>query len=296
MVSDAIGILAALGSAASWAMGAFLFKRLGLQIPPVPLTLAKSTLGLVILAVVAFSFGPVSVPWTSLLLLLFSGFLGIAVADALFFKALNAISAHTVVQMMTLGQILTIFLAYLFLQEPLSPTTGLSVTAIIGGVALVSYSQVREEGTSDSLPGLVAGLLSVVAMALSVIVAKLGVAGTDALSGTLIRMLGGVLGALLLFRLIGQGVNPLVVMRSDAGLSLRFVGAVSLITFGGFFLSLLAIQQTSVAIANTLIGTEPLFVLLFGLLLRKERLTLARAAGTGLSLFGIGALSLPEIL
>jgi drug/metabolite transporter (DMT)-like permease len=41
MNAELIGIAAALGSGASWALGSVLFRRLGDSIPPVALTFAK---------------------------------------------------------------------------------------------------------------------------------------------------------------------------------------------------------------------------------------------------------------
>jgi drug/metabolite transporter (DMT)-like permease len=79
-----IGIAAALGSAAAWAMGSVLFKMLGDKLPPVPLTFAKGLAGAAMLGIALTSFGLHSVAYPSLLLLMVSGLLGIAIGDTFF--------------------------------------------------------------------------------------------------------------------------------------------------------------------------------------------------------------------
>lgn len=85
MVDDKIiGAAAALGSAASWALGSVLFKMLGDKLEPVALTFAKGLLGVLMLggALMFFGFQPVKLE--PILLLTFSGLLGIAIGDTFF--------------------------------------------------------------------------------------------------------------------------------------------------------------------------------------------------------------------
>ena len=72
-----IGIAAALGSAASWALGSVLFRRLGDELPPVALTFAKGSASVILLgaALLLIGFNPLSAEVWGLLIL--SGLLGI---------------------------------------------------------------------------------------------------------------------------------------------------------------------------------------------------------------------------
>jgi len=79
-----IGIAAALGSAASWAVGSVLFKMLGDKLQPIALTFAKGAAGVVMLGMALMFVGFRGIEYQSLLLLTLSGILGIAIGDTFF--------------------------------------------------------------------------------------------------------------------------------------------------------------------------------------------------------------------
>src|SRR5450830_1420406 len=111
MLDDRIvGMAAALGSAASWAVGSVLFKMLGDKLQPIPLTFAKGVVGAIMLGLALIFVGPRSIEVLPLLLLTLSGSLGIAIGDTFFFMALRNLGAHTIVVLLTLGQVLTVLL------------------------------------------------------------------------------------------------------------------------------------------------------------------------------------------
>jgi drug/metabolite transporter (DMT)-like permease len=85
-----IGAAAALGSAASWALGSVLFKMLGDKLEPVALTFAKGLLGVLMLGVALVFLGFQPVKYESVLLLTFSGLLGIAIGDTFFLSRCEA--------------------------------------------------------------------------------------------------------------------------------------------------------------------------------------------------------------
>jgi drug/metabolite transporter (DMT)-like permease len=66
-----------------------------------------------------------------------------------------------------------------------------------------------------------------------------------------------------------------------------FLISVAVVTFGGFWLSLLAIDKIDVSIANTLNATEPLFVLPLAAFVLKERITRVVVFGALLTFVGI---------
>jgi drug/metabolite transporter (DMT)-like permease len=85
MLDDrALGLAAALGSAMSWALGSVLFKMLGDKLPPIPLTFAKGSVGVVMLGLVLASVGLRGMDAQVILLLTLSGVLGIAIGDTFF--------------------------------------------------------------------------------------------------------------------------------------------------------------------------------------------------------------------
>jgi drug/metabolite transporter (DMT)-like permease len=70
-----------------------------------------------------------------------------------------------------------------------------------------------------------------------------------------------------------------------------FVLSVGVVTFGGFWLGLVAFAYTPVAIASSLTATEPVFALILAAALLRERLTLRAVAGTAATALGVVLLS-----
>jgi drug/metabolite transporter (DMT)-like permease len=129
-------------------------------------------------------------------------------------------------------------------------------------------------------------------MAVSIIIAKEALATTNSLQAAFIRMLAGTAGIFLFGQATRQLVGVLTPLRTPrfAGF---FVFSVAVVTFGGFWLSLLAIEKIDVTIANTLGSTEPLFVLPLAAFLLKETITLGVVIGSTLTVLGIALLVSP---
>ncbi len=286
MQAPTIGILAALGSAASWALGSILFKRLGENLSPQAMTLAKGGLSVAVLSLAVFVVGFEAIPQNTALLLGVSGLVGITLGDTFFFAALQHLSAHAVVVMLVLGQVLTVLLAMVFLGETPSLMNWWGIGLVVGGVALVLHDQMRGELQATRRAGIWFGLLVVICLSSSLIIAKQGLESVSAIQATWLRMLAGTAG-MLAFGLARGRLEPWLSPLRDLRLLVRFCVAVLVITFGGFWLSLLALKHLNVAIANTLTATEPVFVIPLAALLLGERVSKQAAIGTAVTVAGI---------
>lgn len=281
-----IGIAAALGSAASWALGSVLFKKLGDELSPIALTFAKGVVGAVFLGVAMVATGYDDIGARAWMLLILSGLLGIAAGDTFFFMALRNLGAHAIVVLLTLGQVLTVLLAVVWLGERPSAGEWGGIGLVVAGVTIVMWTRLTDEESRSGISGLAWGLLSVVCMSVSIIIAKEALETTGSIQATFVRMLAGTVGIFLFgqaTRQLAGAMRPLSQPRF-AGL---FLVSVAVITFGGFWLSLAAIEHVEVSIANTLNSTEPLFVLPLAAFVLKERITLPVIIGSGLSVLGI---------
>ena len=288
MDSEAIGMMAALGSAASWAVGSILFKRLGEKISPLAMTLAKGVISVILLGLTLVLTGYNSLPQQALLLLIVSGLLGIALGDTFFFAALQDLGPHLLVLLLMLGQVLTIILALLFLGETPTLLTWLGIVLVISGIGFVMWSRLRRspEQQVSRLRGIAFGLLSVICLSLSIIMAKKGLESISAIQATFIRMLAGTTG--MMFFGLGTGqIKRWVKPFQDFKLSGLFLVSVGVITFGGFWLSLVAIKYVDVSVANTLNSTEPLFVLPLAAVFLKEKIGFNSIIGTAIATLGI---------
>ena len=281
-----IGIAAALGSAASWAVGSILFKQLGERISSLALTLSKGMVSVALLGVAVALTGYQTIDRQPLLLLILSGLLGVALGDTFFFEALQDLGPHALVVLLMLGQVFTIILAVLFLGEMPTPAGWLGIALVVLGIAMVLLTKLSSEKQASRLRGIIFGLLSVLCMSVSIIIAKQALLSVSAIQATFIRMLSGTL-AMFFFGSVTQRLARWAMPFKDLKLVGFFLVSVCIVTFGGFWLSLVAIKNVSVPIANTLNSTEPLFVLPLATIFLKEPISLAAVIGTLISILGI---------
>jgi drug/metabolite transporter (DMT)-like permease len=235
------------------------------------MTLVKSLMSVLLLAVVLIFVGWASVPSSSLGWLILSGLIGIAAGDTFFFAALRRLPVHQLVILMMVAPGITLIMAILFLGEMPSPIAWLGIALILSGVTLTLGADLRKsKGPKRASTGLIFGLLSIFSMGVSVIIAKIGLDVVPALQATFLRMAAGFVGMFILAlarREIRGWLEPL---RRD-GLKWRFALAVAIVTFGGFWLALFSVKRLDVSVANTLLATEPLFTLPLSVFWLRER-------------------------
>lgn len=283
---NAIGIIAALGSAASWSVGALLFSRLGESLSSFAMTLVKGGVSVVLLGLLTVLLGGFSdIGPEAYYYLAISGLLGIALSDTFFFSALKELGPRAVVLLMTLGQVVTVVLAVLLLGERLPLNGWIGIVFIVSGIAIGMLPGASGPGMSTG-KGIVLGLVSVLSMSVSVILAKKGLDEISTVHATLIRMLAGTAG-MLLIGIATRRLRKWVMPFQDTRLMVRFFLAVCVITFGGFWLAIVAVKYTSVAVANSLISTEPIFIIPLSVIFLKEKLTPQAVVGAVIAVAGV---------
>jgi drug/metabolite transporter (DMT)-like permease len=226
-------------------------------------------------------------------MLALSGLLGIALGDTFFFEALNDLGPQPLLVLAVLGQVLTVISAVLFLHE--SPALGAwtGVSLVIIGVAVVLRGKLTADEKATGLRGVGFGLLAVICMCASNLVAKAALReGGDTIAATFIRMAAGTLGVLLL-GLSTHRLKAWVSPFRDLRMVRWFLISVVVVTFGGFWLSMVAYKYIPVSIASCLTSTEPVFALILAAVLRQERLSLPVVVGTLATVLGVALICLP---
>lgn len=197
-----IGEAMALGSAAAWAVGVILARQLGAYLPPLALNLLKNTLVLCVLAPVALLLHAgawPTLPPRDLLIVLASGVIGIALADTLYFRALNELGAGRMGVIGNLYSPLVLLLGFVFLDERLGGMQWLGFALVAGGVLLVSHpSRGRPADPGHTLRGIALGLLAIALMAVAIVMVKRTLETQPLLWVTLLRLCGALAGLLFL--------------------------------------------------------------------------------------------------
>lgn len=191
------GELAALGAALVWSMAVILFRRSGEQVPPVTLNLFKNTVALLLfvlsIPLVGSTFAPASATTADWLILLFSGAVGIAVADTLFFAALNRLGAGRAAIVDCLYSPFIILWAVVLLDEQV----GLPHLAAAGLVGVAVWlgtwdpaQRADQAARRNLLWGALSGGLAMFTMAGGIVAAKPVLERSDFWWATTVRLLG----------------------------------------------------------------------------------------------------------
>ena len=289
-----IGEAMALGSAAAWAVGVILARQLGAHLPPLALNLLKNTLVLCVLAPVALLLHAgawPALPTRDLLIVLASGVIGIALADTLYFRALNELGAGRMGVIGNLYSPLVLLLGFVFLDERLGGMQWLGFALVAGGVLLVSHpSRGRVTDPGHTLRGIALGLLAIALMAVAIVMVKRTLETQPLLWVTLLRLCGALAGLLFLAMLPSMrqrmrfvpGDVPWhrLVLAALVGQGLSMV-----LWLGGY-------KFTSASVAAILNESASVFLVVLAALWLREPLGRRGVVGVALTFSGIACMLL----
>lgn len=289
---EILGIIAALGSAASWAFATVVFDRLGKVIPYAGITFLKgffSILLMLLLVAIVGDFKEVS-PHDAIILIA-SGIIGIAVGDTLFFKSLQDLGAKVQVLYFMLGQIITMLLSFFLLGDMLTVEEYIGAMILLCGIIIVTWG--KQEDHPNKTRGIIGGFLSILCFSISTIMIKFTEADIDVISASFYRMLAGTL-IMTLFGLTTHKMKSWIAPLKNVKTLVLFFINVIVITIGGFILSMYAIKTISVSLASILSTTEPVFVLLLAYLINREKVNKRELIGATVSIIGLLIIILHE--
>lgn len=285
-----IGEILSLGSAAAWAVGVIAYRRLGDRLSPLRLNFLKSTLILIAMLPLAMLVeGPLppALSASDWLRVVGSGVLGIAVADTLYFGALNALGAARMGVIGNLYSPLVVLLSFVLLDEQLRALQWFGFVLVSIGVLLSAWVPARWRGNAaDPLRGAILGATSIALMALAIVMIKRVLEVQPLLWITTLRMLGAWLGMLVLAALRGQWALlhdrtqpvPWRQLLIAAGFG---QGLAMLMWLGGY-------KYTSASVAAILNETASVFILVLAWAWLHERPGGRGLIGVTLALTGVG--------
>ncbi len=312
-----IGEAAALTAAILWAAATLMFGRMGRQLAPVVLNLAKGLFAvafiLITLAIrpalpaAASATDTAAFPVTATLYLLLSGGIGIGLGDTAYFSAINTLGARRALLLETLAPPMAAVLAWIFLAEQLSPMAVVGIGLTLLGVAWVISERVPGTDQKKWGAGLQVALLATFCQASGAVLSRAALANTtvDPLWSSLLRLLAGLvfMGVLVAVQpqrlgeyqrsavAEAQGTWQIRWRSSLAALKTpRLIAAVGIAaffaTYLGIWLQQIALKYTAAGIAQSLLATSPLFVLPMAALL-GDRISWRATVGAAITLSGV---------
>jgi drug/metabolite transporter (DMT)-like permease len=293
-----LGELFSLLSAMAWAVGVILYRKLGTRLPPLALNFLKNCLVLgMLLPLVPLLHGfelPRMGPAT-IAIALGSGVIGIALADTLYFRALNELGAGRMGVVGNLYSPFVIVLSFLFLGERLTLLQGGGFVLVSAGVLLVARPAARAAEPESREParrtrGVLYGVAAIALMAIAIVMVKRTLETQPLLWVTLLRLLGALLGMAAIALSSGQWrrLGPrgarfdwrLLLLAAFVGQCLAMV------------LWLAGYKYTQASIAAILNETASIFILLLAWLWLREPIGRRGVLGVTLTLSGVAMMLL----
>ena len=224
-----------------------------------------------------------------------SGLVGFVIGDFFLFQAFVWIGPRLSMLMMSLVPVISAFQAWIFLGETITLVQMVGILLTVGGVAWVVMGRNASNNQKDKnyMRGILYGLGGAVGQASGLVLAKNGLGGEfSPISANLIRLIIGT--AVLWFITLIQKESKTTfkkIVNDSRGLLFVALGS-----FAGPFLgvsfSMLAIQNTEVGIASTLMALPPVFLLPISNFIFKERFGFPAIAGTLLAIAGVALIFL----
>ncbi|KFA97396.1 MULTISPECIES: DMT family transporter [Vibrio] len=288
-----IGEAAAVGAAMVWAIATWIYSQFSHHFTALQLNIIKGSIAsLMMLIVLPFTPMPeVAIEPKYLWVLGISGVIGIAIGDSAYFAALKRIGANKTLLLESLAPPLSGVLALIFLGAALQLQSWLGVIITTIAVTAVVFQPNESDGSALNLHGVGYGLVASVCQASGVVISHFALVQGDLppLLGALIRLVIGVMAVAAIIPFVEKKPFSTILTQSrDMSkknwtwlLAAIFVG-----TFLALWLQQVALKHANPAIAQTLIATSPLFILII-YAIRGERVTKRSVLGTLCALGGI---------
>jgi drug/metabolite transporter (DMT)-like permease len=291
------GEFAALLTAMLWSGSSLLFAAATVRVGSLQVNVARLMIAAVILGLAVLVMGPeTGLSVRQALLLGSSGVIGLAVGDSFLFRAYQDLGARITMLIMSLAPAFSAVLGYLFLGEELAGAAlgGMAVT--LGGIALVVLRRDGRQTAAEVFQstGILYAMFASVGQAVGLILAKLAFneSPVNGFYAAFVRIVASLVVIVPLLLAAGRWGEPLAAFRRDRRALLLTVGGSILGPVLGISLSLIAVTNTSVAIAATLMATVPIMMLPLVRVVHKEVLSWHAVVGALIAVGGVALLFL----
>jgi drug/metabolite transporter (DMT)-like permease len=296
-----LGEFAALLTTVFWTITALSFETASKRIGSMHVNLLRLGLATIFLSVFSYFHRGLFLPldadahtWTWLAI---SGIVGFIIGDYCLFKAFIITGARVAMLMMTLAPVFAAIAAWIILGEVLSPRSLLAMGITLTGIALVIFT--RTPGATSNakqgkgsfsmsypLKGIILGIVAAAGQGAGLVLSKYGMRSYDPFAASHIRVISGFVGFAILFFVFRKFKELPTSFRDIKAMKWLLVGSV----FGPFLgvsFSLMAVQNTSAGIAQTIMSLVPVLIIPPAVLINKEKVTTREIIGAIIAVTGV---------
>ncbi len=279
----------------SWAMGVVFFTRVSRHFSPLAINLYKNSFALLGLLLTMFFLADELFPNRPAMdywILIFSGVLGLGLADLLFLMSLRTLGASSWAIVECSYSPLVILCGYLLLAERLAWLDYVGGFFILMAITLISLERGANGGSViPHWRAIGLGVLSMLFTAIGVVVAKPVYQDASVLWANVIRLVGGVGVLIPLGHLVLPGQRVWSCFKPSKHFWLTTAGA-----FFGSYLALIfwlaGMKYTLVGKAAILNQLSTVFIVLLALIFLKERLNRSKTVAIILAFIGAALICL----
>ena len=286
-----LGEALSLACALAWASAVVLYKYAGDSMSANTLNLVKNIIGLALLIptmLILEGFSVPSLTITEWLILIASGYFGIAVADTLYLQALRVIGASRTAIVASLYSPFVVILSIVFLAETLLSWQWFGFALVLIGIMVVVYQRQSDElETTVLVKGAVMAAVSVFLTAAGVVAMKPVLVNDGFFWMVSLRMAAGVLG-MMIFIAIRRKIKSTyeVVRYGEHKWKVILIAS----TFGSYLALMFwlgGFKFTEASVASVLNETANVFIVLMAAIFLNEVLTKRKLFGVGFTFTGV---------
>ena len=226
--------------------------------------------------------------------LIISGIIGLVIGDTFLFKSFQMVGARISMLLMALSPGMSTLLAFIFLGERIAFLGLVGILITISGIALVVLERNINSKYHITALGIVYGILGAMGQAGGLIFAKFAFeeGHITGFVATFVRVFSSVIIFLPIMMLLKKYKNPYKLFnKNKSALGVTLIGTI-LGPFLGITFSLIAIENTKVGIAATLMSTMPIIMLPMVRYIYKEKLSWRAITGAVIAVLGIALIFL----
>jgi drug/metabolite transporter (DMT)-like permease len=216
--------------------------------------------------------------------------MGFFLADVCGFKSLLLIGPRLALLVQSLAPPMAAVLSWVFLGESLALHHWAAMLVTISGVTWVVLERREAEPFVGDRRGWAQGMLlavvSAIAQAVGMVLAREGIGEYDAVAATFIRAVGAMPAYLLLLSFLSRWPTIFLALRQTRIMVLVVAGSV-IGPLAGVTLCMVALRECPAGVVTTIVNTTPVLVLPLTILLFGEQISLRAALGAVVSVAGI---------
>lgn len=292
-----IGEISALITAILWSGTAIVFTEATKIVGSYVVNITRLVLATIYLIITILIFNlDFQISWEQIYLFGLSGLVGLVFGDGFLFKSFQYIGARLSMLVMALSPPTAALLAYIYLGEQISLLGILGIAITISGVSIVVFKR-TEQPTNNYKKnniGYLFAFLGAIGQAANLIFAKeaFQLGNVNGFVATFYRMIPSVPFMYFLGFLYRKRRNSVKILKYKKN-ALRYIVIGSIIgPFLGITFSLIAVANTYVGIASTLMATVPIVMLPIIKFYYRENLSLISILGAFIAVIGISILFL----